>query len=316
MCPASAVFRQRARRFHHGPERALLTPPTFLNEPMRRPALVFLLAALACTGGEKPAADSTTAAAAPATPNVVTVIASDFTFMAPDSIPAGMTTFQLVNNGPAIHHVTIQRIGEGKTFAEYAEALKALKPGTPPPTWITEEGGPNPPAPNDTTKVTQNMEPGTYALICFVDVPDRVPHFAKGMVRPLIVGASTTPSAPAPTEDVKVVMKEYAWEITPALTAGRHILKVENAGAQPHEFFIIKLDEGKTPDDMGKWAQTYQGPPPGTAKGGLAGMRPGGVAYVEVNLTPGNYMMICFVPDTKDGKAHADHGMALPFTIS
>lgn len=311
MCRTSAVFRQRAGRRPRAP----LTPPP-LNAPMRHLAPVALLAAIACTGGEKPATDTTAAAAAPAAPNVVTVIASDFTFMAPDSVPAGMTTFELVNNGPNLHHVTLQRIGEGKTFAEYAEAMKNLKPGgPPPPSWITEEGGPNPPAANDTTRVTQHLEPGTYALICFVDTPDRVPHFAKGMVRPLVVHASATPSAPAPTADVNVVMKEYAWEITPVLTSGKHTLKVENAGTQAHEFFIIKLAEGKTPEDMGNWAKTYQGPPPGTAMGGLAGMRPGGVAYVEVDLTPGNYMMICFVPDAKDGKGHMDHGMVLPFTI-
>jgi hypothetical protein len=279
---------------------------------MRHLAPVVLLAVVACAGSETPAADT---AAAAATPNVVTVVASDFTFMAPDSIPAGMTTFQLVSPGPNLHHVTIQRIADGHTFAEYAQAMQALQPGTPLPSWITEEGGPNPPAPNDTTRVTQDLAPGTYALICFVDTPDKIPHFAKGMVRPLVVTASTTPPAPAPASDVHVVMKEYGWEITPALTAGRHTLKVENAGAQPHEFFIIKLNDGKTPEDMGKWAATYQGPPPGTAMGGLAGMRPGGVAYVDVNLTPGNYMMICFVPDAKDGKGHMDHGMVLPFTI-
>ncbi|MBC7897369.1 MAG: hypothetical protein H7066_18270 [Cytophagaceae bacterium] len=281
---------------------------------MRHLPYVLLLATIACAGGEKPSADTT--ASAPATPNVVTVIANDFAYTAPDTIPSGMTTFRLVNQGQQIHHVTIQRVGEGKTFADYSEAMKALKPGAPLPTWITEEGGPNPPAPNDTTSVTQEMQPGTYVLICFVDTPDRVPHFAKGMVRPLIVTPSSTASAPAPTEDVKVVMKEYAWEITPALTAGRHTLKVENAGAQAHEFFIVKLHEGKTPEDMGKWAATYQGPPPGTAMGGLTGMRPGGVSWVDVNLTPGNYMMICFVPDAKDGKGHMQHGMVLPFTIS
>lgn len=282
---------------------------------MRHLAPLVLLATVACAGGEKPAADTATTASAPATPNVVTVIASDFTFMAPDSVPSGMTTFQLVSPGPNLHHVTIHRIGDGKTFAEYADAMKALKPGTPLPTWITEEGGPNPPSPADTTRVTQDLQPGTYALICFVDTPDHIPHFAKGMMRPLIVSASTTPSAAAPASDVDVAMKEYGWEITPALTAGKHTLKVQNTGAQPHEFFIIKLNEGKTPEDMGKWAATYQGPPPGVAMGGLAAMRPGAVSYVDVNLTPGNYMMICFVPDAKDGKGHMDHGMVLPFTI-
>ena len=30
---------------------------------------------------------------------------------------------------------------------------------------------------------------------------------------------------------------------------------------------------------------------------------------VYCRLTPGDYALICFVPDTKDGKAHLIHGM-------
>ncbi|MGQ0650614.1 MAG: hypothetical protein ACT4P7_23995 [Gemmatimonadaceae bacterium] len=277
---------------------------------------LFGLVALACAKPETPPADSSAAVAAAAVPNVVTITAMDFAFQAPDTIPSGVTTLQLVNAGPEIHHAQLLRLGDGKTFADLTAALKTMQPGTPPPPWITEEGGPNPPEPGDTSWVTQDLQPGNYALICFVDTPDKVPHMAKGMLRPLVVVPNTGAAVPAPVSDVSVVMKDYAWDITPALTAGEHMLKVENIAQQPHEFFLIKLDEGKTPEDFGKWAATYKGPAPGKAMGGIASMRPGAVAYVKASLVPGNYMMICFVPDAKDGKPHLDHGMVYPFTVS
>jgi uncharacterized cupredoxin-like copper-binding protein len=45
-------------------------------------------------------------------------------------------------------------------------------------------------------------------------------------------------------------------------------------------------------------------------------MHPGGSASFTVDLTPGNYAFICFLPDAKDGKPHALHGMTKQFTIS
>jgi hypothetical protein len=35
-----------------------------------------------------------------------------------------------------------------------------------------------------------------------------------------------------------------------------------------------------------------------------------------VDLTPGAYVAICFVPDATDGVPHVEHGMALPFEVS
>ena len=281
---------------------------------MKRATFLIGLAALACAKQETPSTD-TAAAAAPPAPNVVTIRATNYAFTAPDTVPAGLTTLRLVVDS-GFHHATLLRIGEGKTFADLGAALQAMKPGSPPPAWIIDEGGPNPPMPGDTATVTVDLQPGTYAVTCFVDVPDHVPHMAKGMLHQLVVVPSAGPAAAAPVADVSVTMKDYGWDITPSLTAGEHTLKVENVAQQSHEFFVIRLDDGKTPEDFGKWAATYKGPPPGRAMGGLAAMRPGAVAWVKLSLTPGNYMMICFVPDAKDGKAHMEHGMVYPFTIS
>jgi uncharacterized cupredoxin-like copper-binding protein len=54
---------------------------------------------------------------------------------------------------------------------------------------------------------------------------------------------------------------------------------------------------------------------PGNALGGIAGLAPGNSAYFEVDLTPGNYALACFVPDSKDGKPHIAHGMVKEFKV-
>ena len=38
--------------------------------------------------------------------------------------------------------------------------------------------------------------------------------------------------------------------------------------------------------------------------------------YVAVNLLPGKYLLICFLPDATDGKPHAAHGMVQPFDVA
>lgn len=219
---------------------------------IRRSLPLLLAAAFGCARQDGETADTVAAA----TPNVVVITASDFAFQLPDTIPAGMTTLKLVVDGTNLHHATIDRIVDGKTFADYMEAMRTMTPATPPPTWVVPVGGPNPPAPGDTMTVTQMLEPGVYSVVCFVDTPDKVPHVAKGMVKELVVVPASTAPAPPPAADVTISMRDYTWDITPALSAGRHVLKVDNASQQPHEFFIFRLDSAKTVDDFMKFLDT------------------------------------------------------------
>ena len=87
------------------------------------------LALASCRSDKSPAADagatdSAPAAVASAAPSAVTVIASDYSFDAPAEVPAGLTTFKLVNRGPSIHHVQLVKLNEGKTFDDFTAALK------------------------------------------------------------------------------------------------------------------------------------------------------------------------------------------------
>jgi hypothetical protein len=43
---------------------------------------------------------------------------------------------------------------------------------------------------------------------------------------------------------------------------------------------------------------------------------PGRHAILDVDLAPGEYALVCFVPDAKDGKPHFMHGMATQIKVS
>ncbi|MEP7381971.1 MAG: hypothetical protein ABI910_09815 [Gemmatimonadota bacterium] len=294
---------------HSRPARSRLTP------------LVALLSVMACARSDKPpATDSLIAAPAAAIsatePPVITIVATDFAYEAPDTISSGMVTLRLVNKGPELHHVSMMRLAAGKTFGDFDSAMKAMKPTDAPPEWMETVPGPNAPLPGGEQSLTQELSPGSYVLICFIPSADHVPHFAKGMVRHLTVIPATAPSAPAPVADVTVKMSDYAWAISPEITAGKHVIRLENSAAQPHEMFIAKLEKGKTALDAAAWSESPTGPPPAVPMGGVSAMAKGTIAYLPVDLTPGEYALLCFIPDMKDGKAHYHHGMMKTFVVT
>ena len=192
---------------------------------------------------------------------------------------------------------------------------------TPPPAWIVVAGGPNAPNPTGESNAIINMQPGNYVLRCFVDIPNRVPHFTKGMIRPLKVTAATGAASSEPTADVTIALADYAFTVKCPLTVGKHTFKVVNSGPQPHEVEIFRLAPGKTMKDFNEFVAKAtegkaDGPPPVDALGGVAGEVPGMSQYFTADLTAGNYVLICFVPDGKDGKPHVEHGMIKEFKVS
>ena len=294
-----------------------------MHRPALRPTLAAAVAAFVlagCAKSDNKAADSAATAAAPTpapaaapAPSMVTFTAKEYSFDGPDTIPAGLTMFHLTDAGKEMHHLQVIKLDQGKTFTDLQAALKA---GGPPPTWMIPYGGVNPPAPGATTTAMQVMEPGNYAVVCFVEGADHVPHLAKGMAKPLTVTASPNANMTEPTADVTLTLNDYSFTLSKPLAAGKQLIKVENAAAQPHEVVLVQLAPGKTIEDVGKWVTEMKGPPPGTPIGGIPGFPKGKNAFFEATLEPGDYGMICFVPDAKDGKPHFTHGMMKQFKVS
>jgi hypothetical protein len=178
---------------------------------------------------------------------------------------------------------------------------------------VKEMGGPNAPDPGKEANATMTLEPGNYALICFVDIGGP-PHFAKGMVRPLrVVPAKAT--QPKPKADVTMSLVDYNFKLSSPIRSGTRTIRVHNAANQHHEIELIQLNQGITLGEFMKWMEKMEGPPPGQAIGGIAGMEPGMTQYFTASFTPGNYVLLCFLPDAKDGKPHFVHGMSQQITV-
>ena len=271
------------------------------------PTFVLPLAAVAVSGCQpkdsaRPA-EAPTATAADA--NVLRATAADYTFDAPDQIQGGLTTIRLINHGPSLHHIELVRLDGGKTLPDF---LATLQGGGPPPSWATLVGGPNSPVPGDSSTAVFLLEPGNYAMICLIPAADLMPHVAKGMARMLTVTAPARVT-PEPAADVAVTLVDYDFQFSQPLTPGHHTIRVENAGQQWHEWVFVKLSPGKTAEDFAGWAEKMTGAPPGDMHGGISGILPGAHSFVVTDVTPGDYALICFFPDVKDGKPHVAHGM-------
>ncbi len=275
-------------------------------------ALLGLAAVLGCRSERgTPAGDATPPAAS--TPNVVTFTATDYAFNGPAEIPAGRTVIRLANKGKEPHHMVIIRMEQDRT---YDSLLAALRQPGPPPSWTRMLGGPIAGDPGDEGSTEHLLTPGQYAVICFIPSADGKPHFTKGMVSGLKVLPGTGAPGAESRADIEVKLKDYDFDFAPGLTPGRHMIKVENTGTQTHEIVIAKLNPGKTAKNLIDWEfGGRKGEAPGSYLNGLAPMQQGETARFEVNLDPGEYALICFVSDAKDGKPHIMHGMLKQITV-
>ncbi|HEY5977134.1 MAG TPA: plastocyanin/azurin family copper-binding protein [Solirubrobacterales bacterium] len=112
-----------------------------------------------------------------------TVTAAEYKFEA-DGLEAGENEVAFENVGAQPHHLIVAKLKDGATFKEVQDAIKTNK-GEPP---LEEEGGDHTAVieGGETQLVELNLEPGTYAMMCFIsDRQGGPPHAVKGMVNEL-----------------------------------------------------------------------------------------------------------------------------------
>jgi len=264
----------------------------------------------ACNTGEASKPVPVPSDAVTLSPQEVVVRTRDFVFEAPDTVQSGATVFRLVNDGPEFHHIVLARLDEGRTADEMlrhvahgAEAY-ASAPG------VTLIGGPNTPGvPGEETNATVELRPGTYVMLCVIPSPDGIAHHMKGMVKELVVVPAAGPVAPMPRADLLMVLDDYAFDTDVEIRAGRRTIRIENAAEQPHEVLFVKLEPGRTAADFLNFMHKPEGLPPGKLVGGNTPMARGEVNLVTIDFEPGEYALLCFIPDAGDGKPHFMHGM-------
>lgn len=270
--------------------------------------ITFLLAGCA---DQKPApATATPAATTTTSPPVVQVTATDYAFTVQDTMPGGWVTLRLTNNGKELHHLQLIRLEQGNTMVDFAKWTSPALPD-----WAVAVGGPTGTPPGSSNEAIVNLAPGNYVAICVIPSADHKPHIAKGMLKSLTVVPPAQAATP-PASDVAVTLTDYDFTFTKPLTSGKHVLRVETTSSQPHEIVIAKLPPGKTPPDLLTWVDNQTGPPPVESIVGSTSVNKGEVNLVPLDLAPGNYALMCFMLDAKDGKPHAVHGMMKPIKVT
>lgn len=253
------------------------------------------------------------------------MVATEYAFDMPGTAERGYTRLTLVNQGVEDHHAIFFRVNDDATMEQFQEAMMSGDLGAILAV-STAYGGPNV-GPGLSASVIAYLDAGQYVVVCVIPDPEGVPHAAHGMVMPLDVTASGA-EGEAPVTDGRVSLVDMAFDGLPeTVAAGAHTWEIINDGHQLHEIMLLHLAPGITPDVMmailtgdGAEASPAAGEeaagPPFTAVAGTAPMSVGAVNYLEMDLEPGDYSAICFIPDAETGMPHFLMGMIAWFTVA
>ena len=186
-----------------------------------------------------------------------------------------------------------------------------------PPRWAHPIGGPNGAEPDASRpKPGSPLTPGNYAIVCLIPSPDGVPHLAKGH-DPAAHRHSERPPGLGDAGGPHDEPDRLRLQAQRPAHRGNRVIRVANDADQLHEVVVARLEPGKTMKDMFAWEMSgRKGPAPGRYVGGMSPLAPGDKGDFSMTFEPGSYALICFVPDAKDGKPHAMHGMLKTLTVS
>jgi hypothetical protein len=243
-------------------------------------------------------------------------IATDDTAMTLSStkIGHGFTTFEMTNNSTHEHNFTVARLEAGTRLDDVPELL--VNPDYSAVVAAVDfYGGVNAVAPGDTFAMTVDLPIGQYVLVDFGEGPDGPWFLDEPFVQPLEV-VDRRHAGKTPHVDVEVVEGDHFFDI-PATIPRDSVWEVTNRGEQDHEFDLVQLDPGITPEQALERILSSEGEDiPGREVNVLAGLSPGLTAYVEMSLEPGQYLAVCFYPDVEhDGMPHIMEGMAAGFVV-
>jgi hypothetical protein len=118
---------------------------------------------------------------------------------------------------------------------------------------------------------------------------------------------------------VDVTAKDYSFDGLPAeLEPGATSIRFENAGSEEHELVLFRLADGVEADAEALLSLPEEEQMEKLAFSGVVFAGPNTTSYGALDLEPGTYLAVCFVPvgGAEDGAPHFVHGMHATFTVA
>ncbi len=258
------------------------------------------------------------------------IVTKEYSFEMPATIESGFTRVTMDNQGTMGHHAMLMRVNDAATLEDLQAAL--MEPAFDPMFAVSQSlGGPSA-GPGDTGSVVLDLLPGSYIAICAIPDENGVPHYALGMQATFeVTDSGSTATAPESVLTVELMEMMFHGFEDAAIAAGPQTWEVANAGAQIHELILFQFAPGFTLEmfqaalfaeeaspeaDMDMSTPMAEPVMPFTELGGVAPMNPGYTNYLELDLVPAEYGLVCFVPDPETGAPHVALGMIAGFTVA
>jgi hypothetical protein len=233
-----------------------------------------------------------TATPAAATIPEITIGASEYAFESPDQVEAGLLLITYENKGTRLHNLVVGRLKEGKTLDDFKAAAANGGPAVVP--LVDLFGGSTGAFAGERHQVILDLTEGSYVIFSFEHVGADPIDVARGMFRSLtVVARKSAVAAPEPVAQVSVVVRDnVSFEIPSEIRAGKQTWKITNEGAIFHPLAIWRLVPGRTLADLLQFIKTYTGTPPADKVGGVEQLSPGKRAWANLDLTPGDYVVL------------------------
>jgi hypothetical protein len=273
--------------------------------------LLSILLLASCDSGP-----SSTSTPAPGTLSIpkVTLITKDFSLAMPMKLHAGFVDITMLNEGTQTQSAQFARLKPAVTLEQVQETVQKDRNAVLP--LIVPAGGMLAVKAGHSQEEILDLSAGQYMVLNFIPEDETLPTGKALVTFFTVIGPVNIQQVRPPRSDIKVTMRDFSFDTPDTLTPGLLTYQVTNRGAQAHEMVFLRLAGGKTWKDVMAFLQTPQAATlPGSIVGGMSALSPGETAWVSMNLVPGTYVILCFLPDKSRSLLHVQLGMICSITV-
>jgi hypothetical protein len=244
----------------------------------------------------------------------VTLITKDFSLAMPMRLHTGLVDITMLNEGAQTQSAQFARLKPGVTLEQVQETVQKERNAVLP--LIVPAGGMLAVKAGHSQEEILALAAGQYVVLNFIPDDETLPAGKALVTFFSAIGPVNTQHVRPPRSDNKVTMRDFSFDVPDTLTPGPLTYQVTNRGKEAHEMVFLRLAGGKTWKDVMAFLQTPQAAIlPGSIVGGMSALGPGQTAWVSMDLVPGTYVILCFLPDKSSGLLHVQLGMICSITV-
>lgn len=230
-----------------------------------------------------------------------------------DDFSTGLTTLHFQNETDQPFSPLFVRLNDDVSLDDFMTAMQ----GNPAAVlaMVTLFGGLDTP-PGESRGISLDLTAGEYLLLNFASETPDIQSFS--------IAEGEAETREAPEADVVITLVDFAFALPDNLESGPQLWQIVNDGEQPHEIGIFRVDEGSSLEEVkvqlmeSMMSEDIEMAEPAfEAALFWSPMSPQTQAWVEVDLEPGTYVAVCFIPNfiSEDMLPHLEHGMIKLVTV-